>query len=208
MHLYFVRHGESEANLAREFSNRGFKHPLTTRGMSQAQSLAKRLTNHPITQIYSSPLQRAVQTAEVLADRFQIPVVITDALREWDTGILEGRTDDVAWEMHHQIQETWMLQQQWEQRIPEGESFLDIQARFVPFIETLIQEATPEANENILLVGHGGLYLAMLPLILQNVTYNFVMQHALDNTDYVLAETGVDGLVCREWCGTKVEPNS
>ena len=40
MRLYFVRHGESEANLLHEFSNSGLKHPLTLTGVAQAQALA------------------------------------------------------------------------------------------------------------------------------------------------------------------------
>ncbi len=75
MRLYFVRHGESEANLARQFSNRGFKHPLTPRGVTQATELAARLAGQGIAQIYTSPLQRAAQTAEILAEAWDLPVI-------------------------------------------------------------------------------------------------------------------------------------
>ena len=47
MKLCFVRHGESIANLLREFSNSGIKHPLTERGVEQARTLAQKLSGIP-----------------------------------------------------------------------------------------------------------------------------------------------------------------
>lgn len=200
MRLYFTRHGESEANLSHVFSNRGFKHPLTPRGIAQAQALAAHLASHSITQIFSSPLQRAIQTSEILSHALQVPVVIAAALREWDVGIFEDTDDQRGWEMHRQIQHDWFVHKHLDHKLPGGESFLDIQARFVPFIQQLIQAAAyPSAA--VVLVGHGGLYHAMLPLILQNIDYAFVTQHPFDNTAYALAETHQDGIYCREWCG-------
>jgi probable phosphoglycerate mutase len=204
MRLYFVRHGESEANLARIFSNRGFKHPLTPRGVAQAQALATHLAGHSIAQIFSSPLQRAVQTADTLSQAFGAPVEITAALREWDVGILEDTTDQHGWDLHGAIQEEWFVHKRLERKIPEGESFLDIQARFVPFIRQLVQAAT-QPSQAVALVGHGGLYHAMLPIILQNIDYSFVAEHPFANTAYALAETRPDGLYCREWCGVIIE---
>lgn len=204
MRLYFVRHGESEANIIREFSNRGFKHPLTSRGVIQAQALAAQLANQAITQIFSSPLQRAVQTATILSTALGIPVTITDALREWDVGIYEGTSDQHGWEAHRQVQEQWFVHQRLDQHIPEGESFLDMQSRFVPLIEQLVQK-TSNPDAAIVLIGHGGLYHAMLPNILPKINYAFVREHPFHNTAYALVETGPEGLVCREWCGFTLE---
>ena len=202
MRLYFVRHGESEANLARVFSNRGFRHPLTSKGIAQAQALAAKLASHEITQIYSSPLQRAVQTAEILGRACGAPIAIADALREWDVGIYEGTDDPRGWELHHQVQEDWFVHKQLEHKMPQGESFLEIQARFVPFIQQLVADAPPD--EAVVLVGHGGLYHAMLPGLLKNVDYDLVARYPFANTAYALAETGRDGLTCREWCGVEM----
>src|SRR5689334_3685464 len=83
MKLYFVRHGESVANTTRTFSNRGFQHPLTDKGIGQAHNLAAKLASHAITSIYSSPLQRAVQTAKILAQTLKIGITTTPALCEW-----------------------------------------------------------------------------------------------------------------------------
>lgn len=203
MRLYFVRHGESEANVARVFSNRGFQHPLTARGLAQARALAAHLADHHIARIYASPLQRAVQTADVLADALGVPIVLADALREWDVGIFEGTSDPAGWEGHRQVQEDWFVHRRWASRLPEGESFLDMRARFVPLIEQLVRDDA-RAGEAVVLVGHGGLYHAMLPLILPNIDYGFIQQHPFDNTAYALAEAGPAGLRCREWCGIAI----
>src|SRR5262245_51081645 len=107
MHLYFVRHGESEANVLRVISNRQLPHGLTEKGKQQASVLAESLKSVPIAALYSSPILRAIQTSEILAKTLAIPYETTDALREYDCGVLEGRADDDAWRQHDVIFERW-----------------------------------------------------------------------------------------------------
>jgi broad specificity phosphatase PhoE len=200
MRIYFIRHGESAANLLGEFSNSGFKHPLTERGILQALSVARVLSSLQIEQIYSSPVMRAVQTAQIIAASLSAPVEITEALREWSVGIYEGTTDPAGWEMHRQVQEDWFIHQRLDSKMPGGESFREIRDRFVPFIEGLVQNCG-NPNRKIILVGHGGLYLAMLPEIFSNVNFTFARQHGFPYTAYTVAETRSDGLYCTSWCG-------
>lgn len=200
MRLYFVRHGESTANLLREFSNSGFKHPLTEKGVEQAGAVACSLSGLQVEQIYSSPIMRAVQTAQILAESLQAPLEITDALREWNVGIYEGTTDAMGWELHRQVQDDWFIRQKFDSKMPGGESFNDIQERFTPLIDELVRDGR-NTNRNIVLVGHGGLYLAMLPTIFKNVNFAFARQHNFSYTAYAMAETRPDGLYCLAWCG-------
>jgi len=90
MRLIFVRHGEPVAILLHEFSNRGWKDPPTETGRQQAEILARRLARSGLTRIYTSPLMRAVQTAEILSQTLKVPFEINDALREYDVGDYEG----------------------------------------------------------------------------------------------------------------------
>ena len=203
MKLYFVRHGESTANLLREFSNSGFKHPLTEAGVEQARTIARSLSGLQVERIYSSPVLRAVQTAQILAESLLAPLQITEALREWSVGIYEGTTDPVGWELHRQVQELWFSHQQFDSRMPGGESFHDIQNRFVPFIEGLVSDGRGSAR-NIILVGHGGLYVAMLPLIFKNVDFAFACRHGFPYTGYAVAEPRPEGLHCLYWCGVSL----
>jgi probable phosphoglycerate mutase len=201
--LYFVRHGESTANRLRKFSNGGFKHPLTETGVEQARMVTRSLSGLQVERIYSSPVMRAVQTAQILADCLRAPLQITEALREWSVGIYEGTTDPVGWELHRQVQDLWFCHQQFDSKMPGGESFRDIQARFIPFIEGLVSDGR-NSDRSIILVAHGGLYLAMLPTIFKNVDCAFTRQHGFPYTAYAVAETRSDGLCCVSWCGISV----
>ncbi len=200
MRLYFVRHGESQANLRREFSNTGSKHPLTEKGVAQARTLAAAFSAIPVARIYSSPILRATQTTHLLAEEVHAPVELNEALREWSVGIYEGTTDALGWELHSQVQEDWFIRQKFDSRMPGGESFNDIRERFLPFIEEIAQSSEAE-DRNVVLVGHGGLFAAMLPVILTNVDFAFARSHGFSYTDYALAESRPDGLWCRVWCG-------
>src|SRR5919201_4975460 len=124
--LYFVRHGESEANLLHEISNRGLKHGLTERGRAQARALADTLRDRNIQRLYASPLLRAQQTAEILARELGLQAETTDALREYDCGVAEGRADADAWALYQAAEDQWRLGR-WESRIDGGESVLDME---------------------------------------------------------------------------------
>jgi broad specificity phosphatase PhoE len=109
MRLCFVRHGESTANLPEEFSNNEFRHPLTAKGIEQARLLAVSLDGPLVERIYSSPVMRTVQTAQILAERLSTPLEYTEALREWSAGIYAGTTDPAGWDLHRQVQGDWYM---------------------------------------------------------------------------------------------------
>ena len=88
MLVYFVRHGESEANVLNVFSNRGTKHPLTSRGREQVEMLAGKLADVNFGAFYSSPVWRATESAEILSRRLGISYEVTEALREYSAWVL------------------------------------------------------------------------------------------------------------------------
>jgi broad specificity phosphatase PhoE len=202
MKLYFMRHGESTANLQNQFSNTEDRHPLTEPGVEQAITAGRCLIGKGIDQIYSSPVLRALQTAQILANILQVPLETTHALREWSVGIYEGSTDPLGWELHRQVQEDWFFRHKLESKMPGGESFQDIQERFVPFIDGLLGNSDG-SKENVLLVGHGGLFIAMLPMVFRNVDYKLAFRKSIPFTATVEAESRPDGLYCTSWCGVK-----
>ena len=148
MKICFARHGESQANLLHEISNRGLRHGLTRKGREQAVMLAHRLQGLPITRIYSSPLLRAIETSVFLADRLDLDYEVVEALREYDCGILEGRSDEDSWQMWQELFDAWSKHKQWAKRIEGGESFHEVRSRFVSLIDDLIRPAyfTPETK--------------------------------------------------------------
>ena len=198
MKLYFVRHGESEANTRRVISNRESPFGLTDLGRQQAKSLADKLKDIPITAIFSSPVLRARETADILSQLLRQTYQITEALREYDCGILEEQSDAASWKLHREIYEDWTLHHNYQRQPEGGECFLDIQNRFLPLIKSLTNDGL-HTNHHVLIVGHGGLFQLMLPLVLTNIDNGFVRSHGIRHTDCVIAEQQAGGLVCLQW---------
>ncbi len=203
MRLYFVRHGQSEANVQMVISNRDLPHPLTELGRQQAAALARLLAEVPLAAIYSSPIVRAAQTAQIVAALKGQPIEIAAALREPDCGILEGRADEDAWAEHDRVMRDWAVQRKFDSRIEGGESFHDLHARFVPFISRLVA-VHDKTDHNILLITHGSLLYLMLPLVLANIDPMSVREYPMPNTAVIVAESQANNLVCLEWCGEKL----
>lgn len=205
MKIIFARHGESQANILHEISNSGLKHPLTQKGREQAAALAEKLHSHSITQIYSSPVLRAIETSVIVANHLGVEYEVNEALREYSMGNLEGRSDDAAWTNWQELFDAWSKHQHYEQKIEGGETFHDVRNRFVPFIESLVVKYK-DADAILLCIAHGGLYWMMLPLILKNIDSNFIhRQNGIHYTDYAISLLTQGELVCVEWNGTPVE---
>jgi broad specificity phosphatase PhoE len=204
MQMLFARHGESQANLLHEISNRGLKHGLTRKGRQQALTLAERLTGRGISRIYTSPLLRALETAALVANRLDLEFEVTGALREFDCGVAEGRSDPEAWQLWQSVFDAWTVRNEWEASIQGGESLRDLQERFVPFIESLTDRFAG-SGETVLCVSHGGVYWMMLPLVLANVDTQFIhARRGFDYTACIAAELRQGRLWCTEWNGTRL----
>lgn len=197
MRILFARHGESQANLLHQISNRGLVHGLTLRGREQAAALAQRLAPESITHIYTSPLLRAVETAVLVAERLQVEYEVVDALREYDCGEIEGRSDAAAWQRWQELFDAWMERGEYDYRLAGGESFNDICARFLPFIEGLVRDYGA-ADARLLCISHGGLYLTMLPLVLRDLGWRELKERGFGNAAYLAATLSVGGLYCVE----------
>ncbi len=198
MRLYFARHGQSEANTRHIISNREQPLGLTPLGKEQAQALAQSLKEVPISAIYSSPVFRARETSDILSAAFGKPYQVTEVLREYDCGFLEDQSDEESWRLHRQYFDDWTLCQNYLSKPEGGECFEDIRKRFIPFIENLKRNDSYK-DAHILLIGHGGLFLLMLPLILTNIDYSFAISHGIGNTEYILAEQQDNELICLQW---------
>lgn len=139
-HQVFIgRHGETEWNLTRRRQGR-LDSPLTAAGQADARRLAVAAAAAGVSVLYSSPLGRALRTAEVVSERIGIPVVIADDLTEIDHGAFTGLTTTeiaaahpTAWQARSDDLAGW--------RFPEGESYLDGHARATSMIAALLGHA-------------------------------------------------------------------
>ena len=97
----------------------------------------------------------------------------------------------------------WVVQRQFDSHIEGGESFHDLRARFVPFVDRLIA-GHGSTDHNILLITHGSLLYVMLPLVLANIDPVSVHEYPMPHTAVIIAEKQANNLVCLEWCGVKL----
>jgi broad specificity phosphatase PhoE len=105
--LFLVRHG-AHAELGRVLTGRRSGVPLTPAGRAQAAAVAERLAGEQIRAVQTSPRERAVETASIIAARLGVGIEIVDALDEIDFGEWSGRSFDAlagdagwnAWNTH------------------------------------------------------------------------------------------------------------
>ena len=88
--IILVRHGETDWNQERRVQGCGSDRQLTKTGKQQAKNIALMLKGERIDAIYSSPLKRALNTAQALAHHHQLEVQVEKSLKEIDAGELEG----------------------------------------------------------------------------------------------------------------------
>lgn len=148
--LILVRHGQTDANVARALDSRPPGAPLNTLGLAQAAALGQRLAGEPLTVVYASLAIRALQTAAPVAAAHDLAVDVIDGVHEIFCGDLEGRADEAARERFDDVYAAWG-RGELDAHLPGGESALDLRARFLPAVE----RATAGVDGSVVLVSHG-----------------------------------------------------
>lgn len=160
--LYLVRHGETLWNTEGRLCGSSDV-PLSAVGQQQAHQVAQRLRAVPLAAVYSSPLVRARQTAEIIAAPHGVPVQVVAALREIDYGAWEGmRVDELA----RRFPEAERCRTDDPLRFvaPDGEPF----AHFVARVTAALQDiAARHADGHIAVVAHQGVNRVLLCWLLQ-----------------------------------------
>jgi len=145
--VILVRHGETEWNRLRRIQGGNSDTQLNQRGQKQAESLALRLKQEEVQAVYSSPLQRAQETARAIADCHQLPVEIEPSLKEIEVGALEGMP--IA-DVGKRLSQLLIKHAQSEElpRLPGGESLTEVQQR----VWSTIQRLVVKHGNNVLVV--------------------------------------------------------
>ena len=107
MRLFLVRHAQSGSNIAHAIDTAIPGAPLTELGLEQAARLAARLADEHFDTVAASPLTRAQQTAQPLADYRGRSVLTLDGLREVEAGDLEMATEDGPIEIYRNAIVAW-----------------------------------------------------------------------------------------------------
>ena len=147
--LYLVRHGATQLSAENRFSG-AVGVDLSDEGRDQVQRLARRLADDRITAVYTSPLSRTVETAEILAAPHRLPLIKRDGLREISHGRWEGLTRAEVEERHPAEYAAW--DEDPFTFAPEGgESGLGVLSRALPVIREVV---LAHPNETVLVVSH------------------------------------------------------
>jgi probable phosphoglycerate mutase len=150
--LRLLRHGETPHTIEKRFSGTRFDPPLSERGQGQARAAAAHIASLGGTDvIVASPLTRARQTAQAVADLLGLEVGIDEDLRECDFGDWDGLTFAEAQAKAGPALSKWMATP--EIAPPGGESLLQVAARVAEAQNRILRA---HVGKNVLIVAHVG----------------------------------------------------
>jgi len=136
--LYLVRHCESEGNSCRR-SQAQFDGIVTRKGLRQADALAQRFADIPVTAVYSSDAYRSRMTAQPLADAKGLPVQLRTLLREYTIGIWEGMSIARSARQNPELYARWTATP-YDHNIPGADQFSTVADRGCEAIQRLAKE--------------------------------------------------------------------
>ena len=183
--LVLVRHGSTEHSAARKFSGRNAL-PLDAAGRAQAAALARRDVGE-LAAVLTSPLDRAVQTAEAIASARGLPVETVEGLVETDFGAWEGRTSRDLHAEDPDALERW--RSSLTEAPPGGESFADVQQRVEAVLRDVVAQHT---GRTVAVVSHVTPIKMVLGVALRDVEAALFRIH-LDTASVSIVDFYADG---------------
>jgi broad specificity phosphatase PhoE len=165
MKLILIRHGETEWNKQRRIQGCRSDTRLSPKGLEQADRLAAALRKERIDAIYASPMKRASETAQIIAEACKLPVHVFNELREIDAGELDGMFEreltgpyETAWKEFRNGNASTPL--------PGGESLQDLQKRTSWAVDRMLEK---HIDGTVVVVAH---LLANLVMVCQVLGIN------------------------------------
>ena len=158
--VVLVRHGQTDWNLRYCFQGQTDV-PLNAEGLAQAERLAERFAQWPAEVVYSSPLQRALSTAQALAKPRGLCTVVLEGLKEINFGTWEGRSILGMEREERGAFRTWMHDPFFNMP-PGAEDWESIRDR----VERAVEMILAEPHERIAVVTHGGIIRALFAVLL------------------------------------------
>ena len=125
--LILIRHGETDWNVEGRYQGQADP-PLNRAGLDQARLLAKELRDVHLDVLYASPLRRALQTAQILADSLKVPLHLEPRLMEIHQGDWQGRLRAEISALYPELFRRWETEP-WQVTPPGGEHLSHVQAR-------------------------------------------------------------------------------
>ena len=184
--ILLVRHGETEWNRLHRFQGRSDL-PLNQKGTGQGHALALALKDEPITAIYSSPLIRAMEMANLIkVFHPSVPLFEEEGLREMDLGEYEGMEAQRWSSQNDAFYRSW-LESPASVRIPGGENLLEVQDRAICALKRITQLHPP--GSTLVLCSHNFVNRTLLC---------YALKMPLDRFREVKQETGALNILCKQ----------
>lgn len=145
--MLLARHGETDWNKKGRLQG-NLDTPLTYEGVKQAMELGKKLEEFKISNLYTSTLRRAIQTAEVVSFRIKKELILANELSEINYGIFNGTTKS-----ERSKDEDWIMRKKdrWNHRVKGGESYNDVEKRVIAKLQDIIET---EKNKTFVVITH------------------------------------------------------
>jgi probable phosphoglycerate mutase len=167
---------------------------ISARGREQVEALVERLKGRRVAAVVSSPYSRARDTAELVAKALDVPMEVTDELRELDAGDLTGLPHGEGIAAVDEVFGRW-LHGDLAASCPGGESGQQLVGRFRGVLEQL---ADRFRGETVVVVSHGGAMTLALPAV-SGQSARQLAAHPLGNTAVVELEGDADGWRLVSW---------
>ncbi len=179
MKIHIIRHGRTDWNVQMKIQGKT-DIPLNEEGVLQARELAgelkKRKQELQVSRIYTSFLQRAKQTAEIVAEVLELPCEILPGVEEMDLGDWEGYSWTEVKEKWPEYYDAWHKERRYTKTL-NGESYEDVLQRLLPALYRLSESA----SEDVIVVTHSAVIMALMSY-LNNTPFEKMRMYDVKNT--------------------------
>lgn len=180
MRFIFVRHGKThfnEINLTQGWCDS----PLSKVGIKQVENISKQLEQYQIDKAYTSPLGRAVQTANIILSKKEVEPIYEERFKEFNFGILEGISTELVRKLNIESPD-WLEDLDMDYRPYEGEDIHDVISKHHKAVQEIIEDCNEK--DTVLIVGHGCSLYGFIKSLLPQQSFKFPNNASAMIVDY------------------------
>lgn len=171
MKLLLIRHGQTDWNVLGKIQ--GITDiPLNETGIKQAENARNKLLNENIDVIISSPLKRAKETAQIIADGKNAPIILDEQLKERCFGDFEGK-----------MQEEFNFNEVWNYKLNKQYKDLESVGALFKRIENFLQEIKKEYKDKTILIVTHGAVITVVRAILEGIPEGMEILKGFDSNN-------------------------
>ena len=178
MKFYYIRHGQTDWNLDEKMQGGQTEKDLNEKGVKQAIETREKLKNIEYDILICSPMNRAIQTAQIINEGRNVPIIIDERLRERKLGEMEGNPITEKCE-----KEIWSYDLN--TKIVNGEDLYEFETRVLKFIEEI---KTKYKDKSVLVVAHGGVAKIVKAYLYGKPKDNNLDNYKMENCEVIKAE--------------------